>query len=185
MKNALFYLVISLMVVSLFSMILNSYLIESSPTRSAYIRAENGKLDRVRLRSTASLNDAKVQGWVEKVIATCFTLTPENARDKANYCASQYFNSTSASAYYYRYAVPVANQIESSVATQYVALRDKMFIVHRPSKGKFYYRLRGVLTISRINKSESVPSTRSFEIFIKPTTTSKNVSQYEIVGINI
>lgn len=185
MKNYLMYVLGALMALCLLSMMTNSIFITSEPQRDAYIKNEEGKLVKVRLRTTASLNDSKVQTWIEKVIATCFTLTPENARGKARYCATEYFNSTSASAYYYRYAIPVADQIELSIATQYVALKDKMFIVHRPTPQKFYYRLRGALTISRVSKSETIPSARSFEVFIKPTMLSKNIYQYEIVGINI
>lgn len=160
--------------------------INAKPSRIAVMDltpTQKGTNTRLDVRSTAALTDAKLIDWVDKVLATCFSLTTENITTKSQYCEKTYFKSAAGAAYQYSWVSSLQKQLSQSAGALYVGMPVAPFITQSSSRRSLRYVVFAQMLVSRVERGSVTPDIRQVRLFIMPTLQAANPNQYSIVGI--
>ncbi|WP_038194421.1 hypothetical protein [Vibrio nigripulchritudo] len=174
-----------LVAVSLVLLIVIADSVNRSPVREAYIR-QGESIQKMKVRSVGSLSDAKLINFVERVIVTCFSLTPINYQTKSEYCAEQYFAYNAGRVYQRLYAQRVGRQIEEDEGTNYAAASWKPVIAVPWERTNYkYYVVVFPTVVTKVLRTSRHPQTRIARLFVRPSIKSTNPYQFEIIGFRI
>lgn len=167
-------------------------LIETKPTRSAVIdfidpETQVVKTARIPIRKAASLTDAKVINWVNKVVATCFSLTLSNMETKSNYCGERYFSTYARVAYQIDYVNAIKETMSNNTANFYTGTPYEPVIIQPFSlrAGRAYYTVFVQTLSSLVERKRTSPSSKGVWFFVAPSLKAKDESQFTIIGMRI
>lgn len=159
--------------------------VNQPPIRKAYVK-DGDTVQEITVRPVASLSDAKLINFVERVIVTCFSLTPINYQAKSDYCAEQYFAYNAGRVYQRLYAQRVGKDIEEDEGTNYAAASWKPVIAVPWEKTNYqYYVVVFPTVVTKVLRTSRHPQTRVVRLFVRPSIKSANPYQFEIIGFRI
>ncbi|MCC2524967.1 hypothetical protein [Vibrio coralliilyticus] len=159
--------------------------VSTPPTREAYIKSGD-QWKKLKIHSVAALSDAKLINFAERVIITCFSLTPLNYVSKSEFCRNQYFSYNAGLVYQRKYAEIVGRQISEDEGTRYATGARKPVIVAPWEKNNYqYYVLVFPIKLTNVLRTSRVPESRLVQLWITPLQKSNNPFQFEIIGIRL